>query len=62
MSGRIRTGIYVLGLVRIRYAANIGDATQLALRWGACPTNLRRRRGTWPHRRVQSPSCFRSRR
>jgi hypothetical protein len=61
MSGRIRTGIYVLGLVRIRSCGSVGEMARSLLGLD------RRRQGRLrnPYGRpfpAQSPSCLRSRR
>ncbi len=63
MSGRIRTGFYVLGLIRIRNCGTVGEMARSFLLFGRSG-----RRPGWPRhaslRAVpgQSPSCFRSRR
>jgi len=61
MTGRIRPGIYVLGLVRLRNYGCFGVG-QLLLRLGSCPRSFTRRGGPTAWRAAQSPSGFRSRR
>ena len=71
MTGRIRPGIYVLGLIRLRsygsISGHIGDMTQFFWRLGSCRRyayrrSLSRRNALRPLRGGQSPSGFRSRR
>jgi hypothetical protein len=71
MTGRIRPGIYVLGLIRLRSYGNIsghiGDMTQFFLKLGSCHRYAYRRSFSGrtalrPPRGGQSPSGFRSRR
>ncbi len=71
MTGRIRPGIYVLGLIRLRtygiLAGHIGDMTPFGWKWGsyqryASPRHPARRSGFGAARGPQSPSGFRSKR
>jgi hypothetical protein len=62
MTGRIRPGVYVLGLIRLRSCGNFGGMSQLMLRIGACPRYFSRWNGPRTARGIQSPSGFRSRR
>ncbi len=63
MSGRIRSGIYVLGLVRIRSCGQLAEMARSLFRLATD-----RRRPAWARHSSsrsfpgQSPSCFRSRR
>jgi hypothetical protein len=63
MSGRIRPGVYVLSLIRLRNCGNFGDMTHVLLKLGSyhrycCQS--RSLRGTTGG--YQSPSGFKSRR
>ncbi len=69
MTGRIRPGIYVLGLIRLRsygtIGGQIGDMTRFFLKWGSCqryayPRSPSRRNALRPPRGGQSSSGFRS--